>query len=148
MSLGYASLTPQIGAAKECCGCRRNDVSMVRYLNASTLSRTTSCTTHLKNARRADCGLAVRICWYYHHCDYFDLRWVLWNSSGQCSLLAVLLSTRRACPVGVQKPQGPKGTSDEDKDEDESPLRLTAEDAWIFPVVRSFYVTLRACRKK
>ncbi|KAH9083424.1 signal peptide peptidase-domain-containing protein [Lactarius deliciosus] len=37
----------------------------------------------------------------------------------------------------LPKPQGPKETSDEDKDEDDSPLRLTAEDAWTFPVLGS-----------
>lgn len=102
---------------------------------------------YLKHACRADSRLAVRICWHYHHCDYCDLRWVLWNSSGPFSLLAVLLFTGRACPpVGVQKSQG--ANEDKDEGEDDSPLRLTAEDAWTFPVVCSFYFALRACRKK
>ncbi|KAI9437759.1 signal peptide peptidase-domain-containing protein [Lactarius indigo] len=37
----------------------------------------------------------------------------------------------------LSKSQGPKETSDEDKDEDDSPLRLTSEDAWTFPVLGS-----------
>lgn len=39
-------------------------------------------------------------------------------------------------PTRVQT-RGPKGTSDEDKGEDDSPPRLTAEDAWTFPVLGS-----------
>ncbi|KAI9463548.1 signal peptide peptidase-domain-containing protein [Lactarius psammicola] len=37
----------------------------------------------------------------------------------------------------LSKPQRPKGTSDEDNGEDDSPLRLTADDAWTFPVLGS-----------
>ena len=52
-----------------------------------------------------------------------------------------------ARPVDTQQSPDHKGTSDEDKGEDDSVLRLTAEDAWTFPVVCTFNCTLRVCRE-
>ena len=61
------------------------------------------------------------------------------------TLLAVSFLTVRTCPVGVHQLHGPKGpSSDDEGEDDDSDLRLTVGDAWIFPVVCSFNFALRA----
>ena len=85
MTLGY-SLTLQM-LPMVLWGCEHVEGSIFKRLSAlrDSHAQTPSYTAHLKHVRWADCQLVVRICWYYHHCDYFDLRWVLWNSSGSFS---------------------------------------------------------------
>jgi minor histocompatibility antigen H13 len=48
-----------------------------------------------------------------------------------------LLLTGRAYLVDAQQSPDPKGTPNADKGEDDSDIRLTAEDAWTFPVLGS-----------
>jgi len=96
--------------------------------------------TRNKNVRRVDRRSLVRVRGRHHHRRRFDLRGVVWKSSGQSSF-------RDPCVVAVQfvdparhdaqKSKGRDG-EDEDEDEDDSVGRLTSEEAWLFPVVRSF----------
>jgi len=103
-------------------------------------------TTRTNAFRRVDRRSPVRVCGHHHDCHRFDLRGLLWKSSGQSSFRdpASLFNSSSAARHDAQKSKGRAKRSDDDdddeddEDEDDSVGRLTSEEAWLFPVVRLF----------
>lgn len=70
----------------------------------------------------------------YHHRNYFDLCWVSRKPSGQSFLRdGIAVQLVELVRRGAQKSKG----HDDGEEEDDTQLRLTAEEAWLFPVVGS-----------
>lgn len=106
------------------------------------------------NVRRVDRRSPVRVRGHHHHRYRFDLRGLVWKSSGQFSFRA-----HGVAPVqfveparhDAQKSRGRAKRSDDDDDDDDddeetdSVGRLTSEEAWLFPVVRPRSTFLLCC---
>ena len=94
------------------------------------------------NVRRVDRRSPVRVRGHHHHRYRFDLRGLVWKSSGQCSFRdhgVAAVQFVEPARHDAQKPRGRAKRSDDDDDDDDeadSVGRLTSEEAWLFPVVR------------